>query len=214
MARNKYPEQTVRKILDVSLQLFSQKGYDKTTIQDIVNELGMSKGAIYHHFKCKEEILEGLGKQYYDEAGYFEEIQKRNDLSGIEKIRDIFQRQVNDSNKTNMDAITINIWKDPKFFMLSMEENLKVNATFLVPLLEEGMKDGSIRKQNSKCASEILILLLNYWVFSPITGFDTQTLKDKIHYLRLLSDGLGIPVINDELEKLTLQYFEGISHYL
>ena len=46
MARNKYPEQTVEKILEVSLKLFSEKGYEKTTMQDIVNALGMSKGAI------------------------------------------------------------------------------------------------------------------------------------------------------------------------
>ena len=37
MARNKHPEQTVQKILDVSLKLFGEKGYEKTTIQDIVD---------------------------------------------------------------------------------------------------------------------------------------------------------------------------------
>ena len=40
MARNKYPEVTVKKILEVSQRLFMEKGYDNTTIQDIVNELG------------------------------------------------------------------------------------------------------------------------------------------------------------------------------
>ena len=53
MARNKYPQRTVEKILEVSLALFNEKGYEKTTIQDIVNALGMSKGAIYHHFKSE-----------------------------------------------------------------------------------------------------------------------------------------------------------------
>ena len=49
MARNKYPEETVNKILDVSMQLFLEKGYEHTSIQDIVNHLGgLSKGAIYH----------------------------------------------------------------------------------------------------------------------------------------------------------------------
>ena len=61
MARNKHPEQTVQKILDVSLKLFGEKGYEKTTIQDIVDALGMSKGAIYHHFKSKDDIIEALG---------------------------------------------------------------------------------------------------------------------------------------------------------
>ena len=42
MARNKYPEETVQKILDVSRTLFREKGYDHTTIQDIVNGSGLS----------------------------------------------------------------------------------------------------------------------------------------------------------------------------
>lgn len=40
MSRNKYPELTVEKILDVSKKLFLTKGYEETTIQDIVDELG------------------------------------------------------------------------------------------------------------------------------------------------------------------------------
>ena len=51
MARNKYPEETIQKILDVSYRLFLEKGYEHTSIQDIVHAIGMSKGAIYHHFK-------------------------------------------------------------------------------------------------------------------------------------------------------------------
>ena len=66
MARNKYPEETVNKILDVSMQLFLEKGYEHTSIQDIVNHLGgLSKGAIYHHFKSKEDILDGVMNKLY-----------------------------------------------------------------------------------------------------------------------------------------------------
>ena len=50
MARNKYPEVTVERILDAAQRLFLEKGYDNTTIQDIVDELGgLTKGAVYHH---------------------------------------------------------------------------------------------------------------------------------------------------------------------
>ena len=45
MARNKYPEETVKLILDVSTRLFSEKGYDDTSLQDIINETKLSKGA-------------------------------------------------------------------------------------------------------------------------------------------------------------------------
>ena len=52
MARNKHHEETVGRILDVASRLFLEKGYEHTSIQDIINNLGgLSKGAIYHHFK-------------------------------------------------------------------------------------------------------------------------------------------------------------------
>ena len=60
MARNKYPEETVKLILDVATHLFVEKGYDATSLQDIINETNLSKGAIYHHFSSKEEIFEAI----------------------------------------------------------------------------------------------------------------------------------------------------------
>ena len=70
MARNKHPEVTINRILDTSWELFMEKGYEATTIQDIVNALGdLSKGAIYHHFKSKEEILDAVTDRFYKEQG-------------------------------------------------------------------------------------------------------------------------------------------------
>ena len=60
MPRNKYPEQTVEKILDAAALLFLQKGYQNTTLQDIIDATKLSKGAVYHHFRSKEEIAQTL----------------------------------------------------------------------------------------------------------------------------------------------------------
>ena len=57
MARNKYPEETIQKILDTAERLFIEKGYDHTSLQDIIESTGLSKGGIYHHFASKEDIF-------------------------------------------------------------------------------------------------------------------------------------------------------------
>jgi len=49
-------------IIQVALSLFSNKGYNETTMADLVTATGLSKGAVYHHFKSKEEILQLLMK--------------------------------------------------------------------------------------------------------------------------------------------------------
>jgi len=64
---------TRERILDIALELFTEHGYDKTSIRDIAERLGTTKAALYYHFKSKADILlelhlrlHGLGEQLLD----------------------------------------------------------------------------------------------------------------------------------------------------
>jgi len=48
------------RILDVALELFTARGYDKTSLREIADELGVTKAALYYHFEHKEDILLAL----------------------------------------------------------------------------------------------------------------------------------------------------------
>jgi AcrR family transcriptional regulator len=48
---------TRERILDIALELFTEKGYDKTSLRDIAERLGTTKAALYYHFARKEDIL-------------------------------------------------------------------------------------------------------------------------------------------------------------
>lgn len=86
MARNPHPEVTERRILAAAKKLFAEKGYDKTSIQDIIDKLGdLSRGAIYHHFKSKEAILERLNTDdWHASQALCDEIAKRDDMNAME----------------------------------------------------------------------------------------------------------------------------------
>ena len=47
-------------ILDAAQKLFTAKGFQATSMEDILNEVGIAKGTLYYHFASKEEILRGL----------------------------------------------------------------------------------------------------------------------------------------------------------
>lgn len=51
---------TKRKIFEISMDLFANKGYDATSIEEITSVVGIAKGTLYYHFSSKEEILEFL----------------------------------------------------------------------------------------------------------------------------------------------------------
>src|SRR5664279_3783461 len=49
-----------RRILDAASELITHYGYDKTTVDEIASAAGVSKGAVYLHFKSKEDLFEAL----------------------------------------------------------------------------------------------------------------------------------------------------------
>src|SRR5688572_17115475 len=56
----KKPEIRSAELLDCAQRLFFERGYDGTTVNDIIREAGVSKGAFYHYFVSKEALLEAL----------------------------------------------------------------------------------------------------------------------------------------------------------
>src|ERR1700683_1096804 len=48
---------TRERILDIALELFTEQGYDKTSLRDIAERLGTTKAALYYHFERKQDIL-------------------------------------------------------------------------------------------------------------------------------------------------------------
>ena len=70
---------TRERILDIALELFTEQGYDKTSLRDIADRLGTTKAALYYHFKSKSDILlelhlrlHALGQGVLDELSALE----------------------------------------------------------------------------------------------------------------------------------------------
>ncbi len=63
-------EHAVRRneILDVAQRLVNTKGYEQMTIQDILDDLQISKGAFYHYFDSKQALLEAIIERMVDEV--------------------------------------------------------------------------------------------------------------------------------------------------
>lgn len=55
-------------ILDCALKLFASQGYEGTSVNQIITSLGLSKGAFYHHFTAKQDLIEALAARYADDA--------------------------------------------------------------------------------------------------------------------------------------------------
>jgi len=57
------------RILDTALDLFIEQGYEKTSLREIAERVGVTKAALYYHFASKEEIIRTLVQPIYDSFG-------------------------------------------------------------------------------------------------------------------------------------------------
>lgn len=205
MARNKYPERTKEKILDVSFRLFAEKGYDKTSIQDIVNALGMSKGAIYHHFASKEEILEAIGERSF--LSRQSDVITDPNMNGLEKLKAYIRNEFSNYEKQTIDRFAKNIIRIPQFTSMLLENTLTKNALMFEELMNEGIQDGSIQVTNPKLVSELFMLMSNIWVNPLLWDYHPEEFLARVTMIKDVLDNLGFPIIDQELKDSILQYY-------
>ena len=200
MPWNRHPEETIQKILDASLKLFLEMGYEQTTIFDIVDNLGgLSRGAFYHHFKSKEEVLTDLMDTYFTQNAPFESVKDEEGLNGLEKVTKAISYIVSPENtggigKTAQSLLSLS---NPRFLAAVLKSNREV-APGLQLLIEEGMADGSIRPGNAMVLAELLILLIHFWVFPTIFPGNKAVFDDKIAAIKQMLDALGFPALSEE----------------
>lgn len=210
MARNKYPEQTVKKILEVSLELFAEKGYDKTTMQDIVSALGMSKGAIYHHFKSKEELLDAVGTYSFQKRNSFRIANQQSNLTGLEKLRNFLMTEFVDSEKQEIDKFSTSLFKEAKMMMKMLKETVMIAAPMLIPRMEEANLDGSAHIEDPQMTAEVFMILVNVWANPTLWDMNKTEFMRKVRTIGSVLNSMGLPLLNEEMLAVMQAYADNI----
>ena len=208
MARNKYPEETVARILEVARRLFMEKGYDNTTIQDIVDQLGgLSKGAVYHHFKSKEEIMDAVGDRMFFSNNPFEAVKGRTDLNGLQKLREVIRLNQSDAARTSVTVQSIPLTRNPRVLVGMIDANRRILTPYFLELIEEGNLDGSIHTEYAKEIAELLPLLTSLWLLPSVFPATKEEMRRKFSFIGEMMEKLGVPLFDDSIQRLVDEFF-------
>ena len=200
MGRNKYPEQTQERIVEASIKLFIEKGYEQTTIQDILDALNLSKGGLYHHFKSKEEILEAVKQKRAQYAAdmLHDLIDNTKAVNAKEKLKKILYQWGASTQTHSFDTILSSQSNNPHFVMGALQNAVNQDAPIISKLIEEGVKDGSIQTAEPALCAEIFLLLLNFWTSPVLFKRNLDETKKRLSYLQSLMCLLGLDIIDNE----------------
>lgn len=140
--------ETKQKIFSTSLALFDEKGYDNVTINDICHQIGLTKGAFYHHFNSKSDIL--IMKYKFNESTllkYYHSISANKPLQKLEKI---IKRFIDYPKLTSLEemksSFKVQIGSHYQEFVGG---DSAVQKSILMKIIGEGQADGDIRDDMS-----------------------------------------------------------------
>ncbi|MBQ8013209.1 MAG: TetR/AcrR family transcriptional regulator [Treponema sp.] len=202
MARNKYPEKTEKLIISVATKLFLEKGYENTSLNDIVKNLGgLTKGAIYSHFKSKEEIYQAVVYELSassDDA--IEEIIKSDELNGRQKIVLVLKKSLEAAIENHKESGRVDYAKNPKMlYSLLLELKDEIAPLFILPIIEEGIADGSIITECPKELSELLAFVVNFWINPLVFESSPNEIVKKCKLFSSMLAPFNLDILDDEL---------------
>ena len=167
-------------ILDVAERLFCTRGYDNTSTNDILAEIGIARGTLYYHFKSKEDILDAMIDRILDEI-----IRKASRIALDESVP-VLERLTQTVLAANVDTktgdmILEQVHKPQNALMhVKMQERLLGQLMPLfMKLIEDGISQGLMQTDYPEDTIQMLLLYSNS-VFDDSIEYSTEEKKKKV----------------------------------
>lgn len=207
----KEAEERRNEILDVAQRLFTAKGFDNTSTNDILNEIGIARGTLYYHFKSKEEILDAMidrtTKQLVDKA---KGIVYQKDVPVFERFTSMILT-LNISNSSFGNEILRQVHKPQNALMhKKIEARLLAEVTPLITvLIEDGIKQGICSTDYPQEVAEMTFVYSNA-VLDNLDKYNDDEQNRKINgYIYNLERLLNME--QGSMQKVILPIFQTLS---
>lgn len=185
---SKDAEERKKELLEAALDIFYQKGYHKTSINDIISRVGVTKGAFYYYFKSMEEVLETIALQEAARlVGIAQGLAENENLNALEKLKGLMKGAI----QYHMDNLE---YREKYYRLMQAEENAKLalrintevyRASFplLKDIVEQGLQEGIFHTENSEDAAELYLYLTSLYksrIFTLLVEAEDKTEAKKI----------------------------------
>jgi len=203
-----------QEVLDAAMHLFATRGYDNTSINDVIAAIGISKGAFYHHFASKEDLVEALATRYASAAAVRAQgVLDDTSLDCFERLSRFLSRMRDDKVETaDLHAAFAPVFRSEniELYERTREACNAVVRPLLVRIIAEGAAEKTFDTPDPEGAVDVILYLMGstrpivaelYAARTP-AEIDRQIerLLERMRYLGTVVDRiLGIPEGSIEL---------------
>lgn len=174
-------EERKNEILDVAEHLFGTKGFDNTSTNDILNEIGIARGTLYYHFKSKEELLDSMinrmTKRLVEQA---KKIAGEKDVPILQRLTKMMLA-LNISDENLNQEILQQVHKPQNALMHQKMQNCLLSEMnpLITTLIEEGIEQGICQTEYPMEVAEMTFLYVNT-IFDDLMAYSNEDRQKKI----------------------------------
>ncbi len=209
-------KETKRRVQDAAEALFAVKGFEQTTMQDIIEKSGMSRGAIYHQYESKQEILQALTIRAQEEIrAYFEFVLNNQALTAKEKIVNI----TGSFGKSSLQNNLINagwVEKVPFSLLDTLRYSIKEFAPLLTNIIQQGIEQKEFSCNDPFLTAEFILIIADIWLDPVIFHWTKEEACARLDYLfnilTKIAPGM-IDIDNIEMMKQSLPLERRVTKY-
>ena len=168
-------------VIEKAKNVFWLKGYNATSMQDLVDATGLNRSSIYNSFGNKMNLFQLTLSKYQKEGSGFFEVLISSKLNGLETVSSVFETtlkmMINDSDRKGCMFINCHTEMSNQDIQLNniTAKNHKLLLSHFETMVLKGQKDGSI-KTNQK-SDELAFYLASSFQGFRITGMNTTNKK-------------------------------------
>ncbi|PBB05138.1 MULTISPECIES: TetR/AcrR family transcriptional regulator [Salimicrobium] len=181
------------KITETSISLFGQKGFKETSIQEIVDHLGLTKGTFYYYFKNKEEVLVQIHERFIDDLLEKQEKILKSSLRPEEKLRELVRMMIENIRASVNSAMIF--FREMRHLsegkLLYVRQKRDLFQQNIEKLVQEGIEEGAFRTDlRADMISYFILGMANwsYFWYEPEGEVSEEHLADI--YTAILLQGL------------------------
>ena len=172
-------------ILDMSFSLFLEKGYDNTSISDILSKLDIARGTLYYHFESKEAIMDAIiertAKKIVEEA---KAIVLQKGLSVHEKIFLLFYES--SMRRLSGGELMIDYLNQPQNALFHEKSNrafIQKISPILGDIISEGVKEGIFDNAFPYESAELILAMIKGFMDVLYENTDANDLERRMESL-------------------------------
>ncbi|WP_276979546.1 TetR/AcrR family transcriptional regulator [Johnsonella ignava] len=172
-------------ILDISFSLFLEKGYDNTSISDILSKLDIARGTLYYHFESKEAIMDAIiersAKKIVEDV---QSIVLKKELPVYEKIFALFSST--SMKRLSGGNLMIDYMNQPQNALFHEKSNISFIqkiTPILGDIIKEGVEEGIFHNAFPYESAELILVMIIGFIDVHYENMDKKDLERRTESL-------------------------------